>query len=433
MKSVAFIANYQKTIFFHKIAEKLTEKSIKIYWISVSKIWTDYLIEQGVHLDEILFLPRSISEQNNQALGNFKLNELIYSDRVLKHEAEFGQKYLESIQKPVYDFIVQNRISFIFGEITWAHEILINRMCNSISDLNCQYLKPHTIRIPNGRFAFFKDEFESEIYELEPNPVNPVLWDFELKKPDYFHLNNQKNTIVNRIKGLFNKAFSFFVSKKDYDDPTIRVNRLLNLKIRLVEQINYYFYIFFVKGLKSSDFPKGVYWVYFLHKQPEASIDVVGRYNEDQLAIIYRLARMMPDGTNLLVKEHTNAIGDRSLNFYRDLKKINRVYLIDEKIDSYSLITEASKTITVSGTVGYEAALIEKDALLFSNVFFSALPTVQCCCVDSSVSKKNINEFKGYIFSNSFEGIVSDPGSDFRSIEKTNIEKIVSAFLKVVL
>ncbi|BCN92698.1 hypothetical protein THMIRHAM_04830 [Thiomicrorhabdus immobilis] len=432
MKSVAFVANYQKTIFFHKIAEKLTEKGIKIYWVSVSKTWTDYLLEQGVHQEEILFLPRSISKQNNSALGDFKLNELIYSDRVLRHETIFGQNYLTSIQKPVYDFIVKNKISIVFGEITWAHEVLINRMCNSISDLNCQYLKPHTIRIPNGRFAFFKDEYEKEIYEVESNPAHPVMWDFELKKPDYFHLNNLKNSLTNRIKGILKKiTLVFHKEKNDFEDPTQRVNKFQFLINKAQEEINFYLYRFFVKKLSYGDLPEK-FWVYYLHKQPEASIDVIGRYYEDQLKNIYWLARQLPDDCFLLVKEHTNAIGDRSPSFFRKISGINRVELIDESIDSYTLIKKSRKTSTVSGTVAYEAALLGKDVILFSNAFFSSLPTIQSVSQDLSLNKKTIDQFKAYIFANSFEGIISDPLSDERCIEQKNIDKITFAFMCVL-
>jgi hypothetical protein len=430
--SIAFVANYQKTVFFLKIAEQLQKYGITVYWITVSKIWKEYLLNEGVDSKHILYLPRSLANEQAKINGDFKLNELIYSDRVLRYEVEFGQKYLSKIKHYVYDFILQNNIRFVFGEITWAHEILLNRMCNSISELNCQYLKPHTIRIPNGRFAFFKDEYEKDIYEVESNPVTPFLWGFELKKPDYFHLNNLKNSLPNRIKGILKKiALVLHKEKNDFEDPTQRINKFQFLLNKVQEEINFYLYKFFVKKIRQEDLPEK-YWVYYLHKQPEASIDVIGRYYEDQIKNIYWLARQLPDDSFLLVKEHTNAIGDRSPGFFRKISNINRVELIDESIDSYTLIKKSIKTSTVSGTVAYEAALLGKDVILFSNVFFSALPTIQVVSNNTPTNKKSIDQFKAYIYANSFEGIISDPLSDSRCIEQKNIDQIVSAFMCVI-
>ena len=432
MKSIAFVANYQKTIFFHEIAEKLTEKGIQVYWVSVSKVWINYLLDQGVDKDKILYLPRSTSKQNSSELGNFNLNELIYSDRVLRYEATFGQKYLKSIQKPVQDFILKNKISFIFGEITWAHEVLINRMCNSVHSLGCQYLKPQTIRIPNGRFAFFKDEYEKEIYEIEQNSSDSVVWDFELKKPDYFHLNNLKNSLQYRIKSLAKKIkLAFHSDKNDFEDPTQRKNKVGFLIQKLKEEINFYLYKLCVNKISFEQIPEKI-WVYYLHKQPEASVDLIGRYYEDQFKNIYWLARKMPDDCSLMVKEHTNAIGDRSLQFFKRVNELNRVHVIDENIDSFTLIEKSQKTITVSGTVAYEAALLGKDVLLFSNVFFSMLPTIQNVNNDDPLEKKTIDEFKKYIYANSLEGIVSDPISDPRCVRPENISKIVNAIMNII-
>ena len=60
--------------------------------------------------------------------------------------------------------------------------------------------------------------------------------------------------------------------------------------------------------------------VYTLHKQPEASVDIVGRYYDNQYTNIQNIWRILPDDWCLVVKEHTNAIGDRPLSFLKKLK-----------------------------------------------------------------------------------------------------------------
>lgn len=444
-KRIAIVANYNKTLFFKEIANKLEASQqgngIEVFWICVSAIWYKHLIQAGVKAEHILYLPRSIahstthSTKEESALSNsnvshhYQLNELIYSDRVFRHEPEFGEHYLLAMQPLVRSFIQTHQISHVFGEITWAHEALINRMCLQENDLNCRFLKPHTIRIPNQRFAFFTDEYESSIY-----PVNGGIekeWEFELKKPDYFHLNDQKNKLSTRLTSLFGKVLlALSPEKHDREDPTQRLSRIRFFSTKLLGEINYYIYKFFVKTRTLDNLPER-FWVYYLHKQPEASIDIVGRYFEDQTANILRLARMIPDDCYLLVKEHSNAIGDRPYSFYKNIKALNRVDLIDEKADSFTLIERAEKTVTVSGTVAYEAGLLNKPALLLSRVFFAALPSITTIGTENK-EKTNIQAFKKYLYKNSFSGVISDPLSDARCMAAENIEQVSHAFLQVI-
>ena len=444
--SIAIVANYNKTLFFKKIADKLEApqsenselkdaqlkgKGITVFWICISKTWYQRLLADGVEESKILYLPRSIVNNIStpELKYHYQLNELIYSDRVFRHEPEFGEKYLITIQSYLRDFISTNQIKHIFGETTWAHEVLLNRMCLNEADLDCHYLKPHTIRIPNQRFAFFEDEFESRFYEMASGEEKE--WDFELKKPDYFHLNDQKNKLSTRLINLFrNVALAFSPEKHDREDPTQRLSRICFFSTKLLSEFNYYVYTFFVKTRSINDLPQR-FWVYYLHKQPEASIDVVGRYFEDQYANILRLARMLPDDCHLLVKEHSNAIGDRPYRFYQQVKELNRVDLIDEKADSFVLIDKAEKTVTVSGTVAYEAGLLGKPTLVFSRVFFSALPSVETVKTDNK-EKASIQVFKKYLYKHSFEGVISDPISDARCISPENIQRVSQAFRQVI-
>lgn len=437
MKSrIAIVANYNKTLFFKKIADKLEEphsaNGVEVFWICVSSVWYKRLIQDGVSSDRILYLPRSMAKHNNnneEIPYHYRLNELIYSDRVFRYEPEFGEQYLLAIQEPVRKFIQCNQIRHIFGEITWAHETLLNRMCLTEPELNCRYLKPHTIRIPNQRFAFFTDEFESNLHKVDGGEEQD--WQFELKKPDYFHLNDQKNKLSTRLTGLLSKvALALSPEKHDREDPTQRLSRIRFFSSKLLGEFNYYVYKFFVKTRTVDKLPKR-FWVYYLHKQPEASIDIVGRYFEDQAANILRLAKMLPDDCYLLVKEHSNAVGDRPYGFYKTLKKLNRVDLVDEKADSFTLIEQAEKTVTVSGTVAYEAGLLDKPALLLSRVFFSALPSVETIGLDNK-EKTTVEAFKKSLYKYSFEGVISDPLSDARCMTPENIDQVTDAFRQVI-
>ena len=89
---------------------------------------------------------------------------------------------------------------------------------------------------------------------------------------------------------------------------------------------------------------------------------------------IVNVWRALPDGWLLLVKEHTNAVGDRSWCFYRRLRQLRNVVLVDEKADSHDIIRRSRAVVSVSGTMAYEAALMGIPSLTFGDVFFNRLP-----------------------------------------------------------
>jgi hypothetical protein len=81
----------------------------------------------------------------------------------------------------------------------------------------------------------------------------------------------------------------------------------------------------------------------------------------------------------LLVKEHPSSQGGQPLSFYKQLRSIPNLYLLNAGIDSRTLMRDASLVASISGTTAYESALLKTPALIFSNVFFRKLPLVFQC------------------------------------------------------
>ena len=70
------------------------------------------------------------------------------------------------------------------------------------------------------------------------------------------------------------------------------------------------------------------YVFYPLHFEPEATTLVHGSYFEDQLTVVKNLARSLPAGWELVVKEHFYMRGQRRLGFYRSLLSIPNLRLL---------------------------------------------------------------------------------------------------------
>jgi hypothetical protein len=447
MKNVCFIANYYKTDVFVEIAKNLKKHNIISYWIVPNKKQYEDL-KASFSSNHLLYIGKKevLASNSNELNIDLKINELIYGDRVLREESKsWTFNYLLKLQGLVHDFIKTNNIKFVFGEVTWAHELIIHRLTKTVNEIDCQFLNPHTIRIPNGRFTFFTDEFQSNIKEVfnSPSIENSQI---KLEKPSYLEINDKliakKGTFKHNLTLLKNFVLR---TNQDVNDPTLYTKPITQFKVRIVEIYNRFLFKRFVDETSIKDLPKNKKAILFtLHKQPEASIDVIGRYYESQLELITNIWRILPQNYILLVKEHSNAIGDRGLSFYKTVKSLCNTYLIDNKSDSHKLLDGVEAVFTVSGTIAYEAALKGKKAFTFAPVFFNKLKgcievswkdfknNSLTTLIESNSSGIAVNEFSNWLLENSFEGIMSDAYGDPRCMQVENIKALSSAFLTVI-
>ncbi len=441
--NICFVGNFYKTPLFHAIAQKLQNEGVGVYWI-VSKKDQYKFLKTSYDSAKVLYINRTFIGKTSSIVDDFKLNELVYGDRVFKYEIQNGIKFLENIQRPLYDFINSNKIRFFFGELAWAHEVLIQRITKKRLELNCTYLQFNVIRMPSQRFAFFRGETEFDMVEFEGNPnVDQII---KVEKPQYVKINDKivKDSIS--ISGRLNRIKRFVTGENiEPNDPNVIVDRLIRFNIATAEEINRTSY----RLLKTTDFEEvknEKYIFYGFQKQPESSLDVSGRYYEDQTAILTNLWRLLPSGWKLVAKEHTNAIGDRSISFYKELLKYPGFILANEKIDSKLLIENSQLVVTVNGTIAYEAGLMRKPAITFAPVFFNKINFSRFISFDNLVSYDNLSklvdelkgqddnrlEFTNYILKNSFQGYISDYVTDPSVMYDVNISRIVEAFSRLL-
>lgn len=443
-KNIVFIANFSKTEVFKRVARVLESYGANVFWIVTNTKIRDDLVE-CFGLGNVLYIPKD-NERDPiiQELRISKINDIVANDRHLKYDLNGGKQYLRSIQFPIERFLIQNGISFVFGEVTWAHEILIYRLCKHPALTGVQFLNPHSIRIPNGRFAFYTDDSMSNIYEAYNSNNTPGYENFLVEKPAYLKRNDAINKSSRSISVIFKKILLFISGhNKDPYDPTILNNRRIVLLMRVKEILNGFLYLkFFVKDLKQP--PKGNYVFLPLHKQPESSIDVAGRFYENQSQNIFNIWRTLPDGWKLVIKEHSNAIGDRELGFYKSLQKLPDVYFVDEAVDSEILIRASKFVVTVSGTSALEASLFGIPSLTFADCYFNRFSSCRKISLDDlnncntitdlleEPCLENVKEVKKYVMDYSFKGVIADPISTPTCLDDINISDIAFGIKSVI-
>ena len=171
-----------------------------------------------------------------------------------------------------------------------------------------------------------------------------------------------KDSIISFLKFLF---YSFNRGKKsnymDFNQYLIHINNSLHF-FRYQLQRFYY----------NEPMYKEKYYFFPLHYQPEASTLVSAANYEKQLFAIDLLAKKIPVGSILYVKEHYSILGHREMNFYRSLKDYPNIKFISPWISSHKLIKNSEGVIVLTGTVGWEAILYSKPVFVLGKVFYNS-------------------------------------------------------------
>jgi len=120
-------------------------------------------------------------------------------------------------------------------------------------------------------------------------------------------------------------------------------------------------------------------FVFFpLHTEPEHALQALSPEYFFQLECIASIARDLPAGVRLVVKEHIFAAGRRPDGFYDHIRDFKNVTLVNADIPGVEIARRSTAVVTITSTVGLEAALLGKPVISFGrhNVY-NLLPHVK--------------------------------------------------------
>lgn len=114
-----------------------------------------------------------------------------------------------------------------------------------------------------------------------------------------------------------------------------------------------------------------------LHNQPEMSTQSLGGLFRDQLLVIEAVARALPEGWKIYVKDNPRqGAYARGPLFFHRLTRIKGVQLVPMDTSTYELSSKAQLTATVCGTAGWEAIRKGKPVLVFGGAWYKSFPGV---------------------------------------------------------
>ena len=118
------------------------------------------------------------------------------------------------------------------------------------------------------------------------------------------------------------------------------------------------------------------YCTYFLHVEPEYSVEGLAFEHRNQLATIENIAAALPGHVRLYVKEHRPMLGVRRANFYRALDRIPNVLLLHNDAVAHDIIRGSRAVFTLTGTPALEALFFGIPAVIFGDVYFESFQGV---------------------------------------------------------
>ena len=455
MKNIAFLVSANKTIIFQKVASGLLHDGYESFWISPSQNWTNWLLKKGVLKKNILNIPEKILNVNSKPLTkdeknkisiienscNISFRDIYLMDRVLRDKnVDYAFSYMLCCYKEILCFLVDNKVISVFSEQTWNFEIITTLACNT---LNVDSFYVDSVRVPDGvkfgRFAFFRgylmDTLPSENKVDKKNLLfaKEFLLQFRNEKKGTSYLNTYfvKPSLSFKLLKKFVMHIQYFYNDK-YDITRQSLYFLVIYRLRQfynILHIRFFMSYYPIKSIRKK------YIFIALHKEPDSALDVQSSSFLNQFEAVKAFIRKVPSNYEVIVKDHSHALGLNSNNKYKKLSKLPFVRIVNPMSDTFSLISKASMVFSIGGTVSLEAALMGKRSVTVSKKFFSEILMRDAidpfCCSTNEVQKildgspptdEKLLNYLAKIHANSFKGLLFDPTSHeiYRSNDNMN-------------
>jgi hypothetical protein len=119
--------------------------------------------------------------------------------------------------------------------------------------------------------------------------------------------------------------------------------------------------------------------LFTLNQEPERSTLIATPYYTNQLEIIRHIAKSLPPGYKLYVKEHFSQILRewRKISYYKEILEIPNVRLYHPSANIEKLIQKCSLVISIGGTTPFQAAFYQKPSIIMADLGYTVLPSIQ--------------------------------------------------------
>ncbi len=382
----------QEVVFFTPIAKRLRdEEGLNVAFLTFHEAGDDILEKEGVPyfslhkiknsegMKKHIFLKpevvdstlRDVQERLGINIRKLILHEMLTTNRL-------DEKYLSSkviTYHAIMDSIFrENDIGCVVQELGGfiAPQLLYH--------VSRYYRKQHVFIEPAmfpKRIVFTFNDMNADIPEYEKEAaasdeeLKNLLEQYSARKTVVIPKKDKHFFQDMSLKRLFSMDNFRRLSRKLYHKYILGREEEYNA---ILWYIVYHFIKFFKRKVLSfyySDPVEGEKYIYYPFHVP-LDVQLTMRCPEflNQEALVGYIARVIPLGYKLYVKEHPAAIGGHQLSRMRDILRDKNIRLIHPRYNSFDLIKNAGCVITINSKVGFEAIMQGKPVVVLGSTFY---------------------------------------------------------------
>lgn len=290
-------------------------------------------------------------------------------------------------EKPdaVFFSVISNMGSVLLFEMAKKMGIKCYRLANCLKDLTTVTDSPNLSLINPTESSTLTDDQQKQLLIkakifLEQYRSKPVSY-FTKSDPQHQQTDRTRQlqillpkNLLNFIKWIFKYSYRHLTDRTRFDysytKPWYYLMDGLKRKIRNAVGVNDLY-----------DMPDwNENFVFFpLQFEPESGLLHTSYFKTNQLEVIKQVARALPVGYKLYIKEHPTMVMYRPRSFYKALKKNPNVKLINPTTKSFDIILQAKLITAISSSCGWEATLLKKPVITFGQAFYNQLSFIKKC------------------------------------------------------
>ncbi len=383
------LVKFQKKWFYHDYFNNLNKPDLEYL--------SDFEKKYDINLWELVINERIFYRFNET--HKFSSDEIL---SVLERECKLFDEILVEI-KP--DFLI------MFESTLHQHELLY-RMCKKIGIKLLIFNQPNISRCiisetpRNFDIKINLDEIPSS------NKSFNELREYRKSFDTFNEIKNYKNKFKTSNLQLAKSFLKFIMSKNEHIETHythMGRTKFKVLKDELRKKLKRKFRNSFINNNLETEIKSDEKFIYFpLAVDEERNLLIAAPYHTNQVEVLRHISKSLPIGYKLYVKENpAQSIRYwRSISEYRDILNIPNVRLFHPSVPAEILFEKCSLVITIGGSSGFDAAFYEKPSIVFSNLGYSVLPSVQTLNSISNLSetirkslqiKVNNNDLEKYL------------------------------------
>ena len=199
-----------------------------------------------------------------------------------------------------------------------------------------------------------------------------------------------------------------------------------------------------LSGFESGEIDLNCKYIYVpLHNQPEMTTSSLGGQFRDQALLLECLARDLPAGWKIFVKENPRqGAYARGPMFFHRLQRIPQLQVLPSNANTHALSRNAQFVASVNGTVGWEAIRQGRPAMVFGSAWYGSFEGVVQYepgidyqkLSEYSINHEKLEKDAGALFARSHEGVIEQlffplkPDLD----HSKNVNNVASTTLKIL-